>query len=106
MFKLFKRWGSAPAPTPTPAPAPAPQVARSRPAPPARRSLPLPDALPEVVAEGNEPTDWSLWEDSVNQVDSQMQGLMPTSRIYEHDTRPSQLDEVDAFASVRNKRDR
>lgn len=102
MFKLFKRWGSAP----PPAPAPAPEPTRARPAPSTRRALPPTEPLPvpEVVAEGNEPTDWSLWEDSVNQVDSQMQGILPSQRIYEHDTRPSQLDDVDPFASVRKKR--
>jgi hypothetical protein len=64
--------------------------------------------LPEVVAEGNTQADWSMWEDSVMALDSQMQDLMPQNRVYVRDTRPSQLsqlDDVDAFASVRRKRD-
>jgi hypothetical protein len=61
--------------------------------------------LPEVVAEGNTQADWSAWEDSVMAMDSQMQTLMPANRVYVRDTRPSQLDDVDAFASVRGKRD-
>ena len=61
--------------------------------------------LPEVVGEGNTQADWSMWEDSVMQLDSQMQDMMPSSRVYVRDTRPGKLDDVDAFASVRRKRD-
>ena len=61
--------------------------------------------LPEVVAEGNTQADWSVWEDSVMALDSQMQDLPPSNRVYVRDTRPSQLDEIDAFSSVRGKRD-
>ena len=61
--------------------------------------------LPEVVAEGNTQADWSVWEDSVMALDSQMQDLVPHNRVYVRDTRPSQLDDIDAFASVRAKRD-
>lgn len=104
MFEFLKRWASAPAPA-------APR-SRSRPSKPKARpsrdpSLPVPAALPEVV-EGNEETDWALWEDSVVSqraaLDSQRQGL--ASRASGLDNLPSsQFDEVDAFASVR-KRDR
>jgi hypothetical protein len=67
-----------------------------------------PAALPEVVAEGNTQADWSMWEDSVTTLDSQMQGLAPSARIYvrdEQETRPSQLEEADPFAGVSRKRD-
>jgi hypothetical protein len=40
-------------------------------------------------------------------LDSQMQSLLPSSRIYVRDgrdTRPGQLDEVDVFAGVRGRR--
>jgi hypothetical protein len=64
-----------------------------------------PAPLPEVVAEGNTQADWSVWEDSMTALDSQLQGLVPTDRVYVRDTRPSQLTELDPFASVRRKRD-
>lgn len=66
-----------------------------------------PAALPEVVAEGNTQADWSAWEDSMAALDSQVQGLVPSHRIYVRDTRPSRLDDLDTpdpFAGVRSKR--
>jgi hypothetical protein len=103
MLKWFKRRGAAEAATHQATPAPA-----GKPAP--RRAIaptdPMP--LPEVVAEGNTQADWSAWEDSMTTLNSQMQGLPPDSGFYvreQRDTRPSQLDEPDAFGSVRGKRD-
>lgn len=64
-----------------------------------------PAPLPEVVAEGNTQADWSVWEDSMTALDSQLQGLVPTDRVYVRDTRPSQLAEIDPFSSVGRKRD-
>ena len=65
-----------------------------------------PAALPEVLGEGNTQADWNAWEDSMTALDSQMQEeLVPSSRVYVRETRPSQLDELDAFSSVRRKRD-
>src|SRR6059058_181750 len=61
--------------------------------------------LPEVVAEGNTQADWSAWEDSMTALDSQLQGLLPTNRVYVRETRPSQLDDLDPFAGVHPKRD-
>ena len=61
--------------------------------------------LPEVVAEGNTQADWSMWEDSVMALDSQMQDLVPSNRVYVRENRPSQMDDIDAFKSVRGKRD-
>jgi hypothetical protein len=65
----------------------------------------LPDAaaLPDVV-EGNEHSDWALWEDSVNVLDSQMQGLTPSARIYERDKQtPSEFQDLDPFSGINRK---
>src|SRR4051794_21406819 len=114
MFKFLKRFTS-------PAPAPAPQRSRSA----AKRKsssskgpiLSAPGPLPEVV-EGNQESDWALWEDSKTALDSQMQGLSRASgygklATSQFDTLPAELDspvdslygDIDAFGSVR-KRDR
>jgi hypothetical protein len=102
MFKFFKR---AAAPAPKSVKKPAPQKK-----PPAQAAAVLgePVPVPDVV-EGNDHTDWALWEDSMNVLDSQMQSITPSARIYEKDKRiPSQFQELDgndAFANVRKKRD-
>lgn len=62
---------------------------------------PIPTA--EVV-EGNEHTDWALWEDSVNALDSRMQSLSPSARIYSRSP-PSQFDDIDPFSKVGKNRD-
>ena len=101
MFNIFKR--SAPEPKPAAKTKAKPVSGRI---PTTRRAAaPLPDvaALPEVV-EGNEHTDWALWEDSVNVLDSQMQGLTPSARIYERDKQtPSQYQDLDPFSRVSKK---
>lgn len=106
MFNWLKRRTPAPA-RPAKAPAGAATVIVG-PRKPARTATPPPFApsapLPEVVAEGNTQADWSQWEDSMTALDSQMQSLVPSTRIYVRDTRPSQLDDPDAFSSVRGKR--
>jgi hypothetical protein len=93
---------------------PPPQRPKARAAPrdtgkPAASSaspFPLPlrePALPEVQ-EGNDVTDWALWEDSVLVMDSQMQGLTPSARIYEREKeRPSEYQDIDPFSSVHKK---
>lgn len=100
MFNLFKR--SAPAPAKTTAKPAARQVTSPR----TEAALPpLPEevSLPEVV-EGNEHTDWALWEDSMTVLDSQMQGLTPSARIYERDKQtPSQYQDLDPFSQVSKK---
>jgi hypothetical protein len=64
-----------------------------------------PAALPEVLGEGNTQADWNAWEDSMTALDSQLQeDLVPSARVYVRETRPSQLDDMDAFSSVRRKR--
>ena len=83
-----------------------PEAARpSRPAP-RQEAEAAPAPLPEVVAEGNSQADWSAWEDSMAALDSQFQGLDPAARIQVRDTRPSQLDELDPFAGIVQRRER
>lgn len=109
MFTWLKRRAAAPAPKPMRQAAPVRKPASSAPRPDSRHPRFADTApLPEVVAEGNTQADWSMWEDSVMALDSQMQDLMPQNRVYVRDTGPSQLsqlDDIDAFASVRRKRD-
>jgi hypothetical protein len=83
----------------------APAVRRPQPAPRQEAEV-APAALPEVVAEGNTQADWSAWEDSMTALDSQFQGLDPAARIQVRDTRPSQLDELDPFAGIAQRRER
>ena len=102
MFNLFKWF----APPKKPAPVSKPSSTRT---PTRRRAVsgPLPGyplPAPEVV-EGNEHTDWDLWEDSVNALDSQMQGLTPSAKIYNSQARPSQFDDLDVFSRVTKNRD-
>jgi hypothetical protein len=99
MFDFLKRW-KAPPPAPQRKPIPTRTKAR-KPATDPRLAAPGP--LPEVV-EGNEETDWALWEDSVSAMDSQRLGL-PSQNSGLDKLSSSQFDDVDAFASVR-KRDR
>ena len=105
-----------------PAPEPAPQRSRSTPRKkpaPAKDAASEPAPLPQVV-EGNDESDWALWEDSKTALDSQMQGLSRSGYgklgPSQYDTLPSELGapsappdslygEVDAFGTVR-KRDR
>jgi hypothetical protein len=97
MFEWFKRRIAAAA-----AAQPRPQV-QQRPQP-TRAGPPSgfgdTAALPEVVNEGNTHADWSMWEDSMTALDSQMAGLAPSARIYVRSPRPSQFDEIDAFERV------
>lgn len=98
MFNFFKR--SAPSPAkPAARPAPLPPS----PSPADGPLLPENVALPEVV-EGNEHSDWALWEDSVMVLDSQMQGLTPSARIYEREKEtPSEYQDIDPFAKISKK---
>ena len=83
-------------------------------APPPRRRKPSmksgsddaatePAPLPPEVTEGNDHADWELWEDSVVSLDSRMQGLMPSSKIYDEPERPSEYQDLDAYSTVRKK---
>jgi hypothetical protein len=55
------------------------------------------------VTEGNEHSDWELWEDSVVSLDSRVQGLMPSSKIYDEPERASEYQDIDAYSTVRRK---
>jgi hypothetical protein len=87
MFNWFKRRDKA---------APPPNRARSRarptpaPAADADGEPPPSSILPEVVAEGNTPADWSAWEDSVTALDSQLQELAAATRVKVREPRPAQ----------------
>lgn len=98
MFKFFKRSASPPArPAGKPASRPPSSSASAAPASAAPHE---PAPLPEVV-EGNEHTDWALWEDSMAVLDSQMQELAPSARIYERDREtPSQVQDLDPFGKI------
>ncbi len=64
---------------------------------------PTPPPLPEVQ-EGNEDSDWAMWEDSVSFQDSQMPstfGDLDSVRTREEPAK--QPEEVDPFATVRRR---
>lgn len=102
MFDFFKLFSASPkkgAAASKPAGSRKPVTRRA-----ANRHLPGdPLPAPEVV-EGNDHTDWDLWEDSVNALDSRMQGLTPSTKIYSP-AEPSQFDDLDVFARVTKNRD-
>lgn len=101
MFGFFKRSPPAPAKRAgKDSGKGAPRQARTS----TRGPLPLaPAPLPQVV-EGNEQTDWALWEDSVMLLDSQMQSLTPSARIYAREKEaPSEYQDVDPFAKIGRK---
>ena len=94
MFKLLKRLAGIES-------EPARPVKRAR--GPKRRTADDTDPLPlPEVTEGNEATDWDLWENSVN---SQIQGLDALRRRNQSDTIPSELDGIDPFSKVGKNRD-
>ncbi|MDQ6881344.1 MAG: hypothetical protein M3150_04540 [Pseudomonadota bacterium] len=97
MFNLFKR---SPPPPERPG-AQNPRRVSPKAVTAATAAVELPElALPEVQ-EGNEQTDWALWEDSVLVMDSQLQGLTPSSRIYERlKEPPSEYQDIDPFSSI------
>lgn len=103
MFDFFKRFAAPPKEVA------AASRASSRRKPTRRQSpsRPLPgDPLPAPeVVEGNDHTDWDLWEDSVNALDSRMQGLTPSTKIYDSKAPPSQFDDLDVFSRVTKNRD-
>lgn len=95
MFKFLKRLT---------APDPKPIRRKSAARLPAAESSSQPAPLPEVT-EGNEETDWSLWEDSMSALDSQMQSLGPSSRFSEKRDQSSDYQDIDAFSRVSRKDD-
>jgi hypothetical protein len=97
VFDFLKRWASPP-PPPAARRSSAGKSQRSARSKAASVSAPLPLPVPEVI-EGNEDTDWALWEDSVSQP------LSPRDSVYDRLAPSSQFNDVDAFGSVR-KRDK
>jgi hypothetical protein len=98
MFDFFKRFVGLTANPPV-------RPARRRPR--KRTSEPVMTGAipaPEVV-EGNDHTDWDLWEDSVNALDSQMQSLSPSARLYASKRTASQFDDLDVFSRVGKNRE-
>jgi len=91
VFNFFKR-PTVPEVKPRPR-----QVATPAGAPP----IPAERAPVPPTLEGNELSDWALWEDSVAALDSQLQPLAPseTVRLRGEDT-PSQLQDIDPFSSI------
>lgn len=61
----------------------------------------LPDELRSFeVTEGNDSTDWALWQDSVAALDSQL----PSVKLYRHESEtPTEFQDIDAYARVRRK---
>ena len=69
-----------------------------------RRRFPRPLPTPEVV-EGNENSDWDLWEESVSFQDSQLPpATPPLSGLQKQDAIPGKdADITDPFASVHKR---
>lgn len=71
-------------------------------------TVPMLPAEPSAlhVTEGDDHESWSLWEDSVAAMDSQLGsvhgGTRPQRRIAEDEV-PTEFQDVEAFARVRNK---
>ena len=98
MFEFLKRLVK---PEPLVAPPPRRRKKPSKSTDAAAATEPAP--LMAEVSEGNEHSDWELWEDSVVSLDSRMQGLMPTSKIYDEPEPPSKYQDLDAYSTVRKK---
>ena len=98
MFDFLKRLVS---PAANPQTRPAKRRSRKRASEPVMAgAIPAPE-----VVEGNDHSDWDLWEDSVNALDSQMQSLSPSARLYARKPAASQFDDLDVFSRVGKNRD-
>jgi hypothetical protein len=95
MFKFIKHLVS-PAAGPTTQPTKRKEEKRKHKAWDPTESIPVPE-----VVEGNDNTDWDLWQCSV---DSQMQPLTASVRVKANST-PSQFDDLDPFARVSKNSD-
>src|SRR5436305_11979240 len=106
MFQLFRRrFGCESRPPTAHEIAPA-RASRRKPSSSIFRST-GPAPLPKVTGEGHSEDDWSEWESSMMELDSQMQSLPESARVYEKEassryTRPSPLanDEDETFGKV------
>lgn len=103
MLKFFKS-----APKPSAKPARPAMAARPRPATSSAASAragtpPAPPPLPEV-SEGNQESDWAMWEDSVAFQDSQMPSVFNEfDAVKTRDEKPRKSGEPDPFAAVRKR---
>ncbi len=98
MLKFFRSAPKTPAPEAEPEVRPAPRPVSLRPAAP-----PTPPPLPEVQ-EGNEDSDWAMWEDSVSFQDSQMPSTFgDLDSVRTHDEPAKKPKEIDPFAAVRRR---
>ncbi len=103
MLKFFK---SAPKPAPAKPARPAPS-AQARPATPAAARTgmpPTPPPLPEV-SEGNQESDWAMWEDSVAFQDSQMPSVFNELDAVKtrDEEEPKKSGAPDPFSTVRRR---
>jgi hypothetical protein len=74
--------------------APAPRRRKKRSAPRYDASLSEPPPLADVLASEDENSDWAMWEDSVQQTDSQLQSLSPLERRQLHGVTSSRFGEL------------
>lgn len=101
-FGLFKKRTPAPTAKPKRASRTSRKPGRSSWTPTEPSRLTEPSSL--EVTEGNDPTDWELWQDSVNCFDSQLRAVQPSVKIYERKPgTPSEFEDMDVFARVRRK---
>jgi hypothetical protein len=105
MLKFFK---SAPKPEAPAKPARASPSAQDRPSAPssvaARAAVPpSPPPLPEV-SEGNQESDWAMWEDSVAFQDSQMpSSFNELEAVKTREEPPKKGEGADPFSTVRRR---
>jgi hypothetical protein len=105
IFKFFKREAPKP-PAKARSKAAAPKPAPRRKTKGETTTIPMlpPEPSTFEVTEGSAHSDWELWEDSVAALDSQMSTLQPTVRRFRHEPEtPTEFQDIEAFATVRNK---
>jgi hypothetical protein len=99
IFKFLKLKRSPP-----PAPAAKPKPRRK-----VRADTTIPAFPPEPssleVTEGSDHESWSLWEDSVAMMDSQLSSLQPNVKRHglDESETPTEFQDIEAFARVRHK---
>jgi hypothetical protein len=95
-FNFFKR--STP-------PAPKPKQRRASKSKPDLDELPTQPSAQFEVTEGSAHSDWALWENSVASMDSRVQSMSPSVKLYrkEADEIPTEFQDVEAWATVKKK---
>ncbi len=103
MLKFFKSTPKPPAPAKPARPAPSAQARPTTPAAARTGMPPAPPPLPEV-SEGNQESDWAMWEDSVAFQDSQMPSVFnELDAVRTRDEEPKKNGEPDPFSTVRRR---